>query len=115
MAIARALAKQPGIILADEPTGNLDSKSGAEVLDLLHALAADGATLVLITHDVYIADGFPRRILMRDGEIVGDERRTVARRGSPPIPGEIVGDGRRKRMRGNIPPVAGETVEDEWR
>jgi putative ABC transport system ATP-binding protein len=115
VAIARALAKQPGIILADEPTGNLDSKSGAEVLDLLHALAADGATLVLITHDEHIADGFPRRILMRDGEIVGDERRTVARRGSPPIPGEIVGDGRRKRMRGNIPLVAGETVEDEWR
>ncbi|HUO73350.1 MAG TPA: ABC transporter ATP-binding protein [Solirubrobacteraceae bacterium] len=75
VAIARAIAKRPMIILADEPTGNLDSRSGREVLTLLHGLAADGATLVLITHDERIAAGFPRRILMRDGEIVGDERR----------------------------------------
>jgi putative ABC transport system ATP-binding protein len=74
VAIARAIAKRPVIILADEPTGNLDSKSGQEVLTLLHELAADGATLALITHDEHIADGFPRRIQMRDGEIVGDER-----------------------------------------
>jgi putative ABC transport system ATP-binding protein len=72
VAIARALAKRPVIILADEPTGNLDSKSGSEVLALLHELAADGATLVLITHDEHIAATFPRRILMRDGEAVGD-------------------------------------------
>jgi putative ABC transport system ATP-binding protein len=75
VAIARAIAKRPAIILADEPTGNLDSKSGGEVIDLLHALATDGATLVLITHDEHIAGGFGRRIQMRDGEIVGDERR----------------------------------------
>ena len=75
VAIARALAKQPVIMLADEPTGNLDSKSGAEVVQLLHELAADGATLVLITHDPGIADTFERRIQMRDGEIVADERR----------------------------------------
>ena len=75
VAIARAIAKRPLIILADEPTGNLDSKSGHEVLSLLHELAADGATLALITHDEHIADGFPRRIQMRDGEIVGDERK----------------------------------------
>jgi putative ABC transport system ATP-binding protein len=73
VAIARAIAKRPAIILADEPTGNLDSKSGHEVLALLHALASDGATLALITHDPQIAGGFPRRIVMRDGEIVGDE------------------------------------------
>ena len=73
VAIARALAKRPAIILADEPTGNLDSKSGAEVVDLLHQLASDGATLVLITHDENIAASFPRRIQMRDGEIVGDD------------------------------------------
>jgi putative ABC transport system ATP-binding protein len=73
VAIARALAKRPRIILADEPTGNLDSKSGAEVVSLLHELASDGATLVLITHDAGIAASFPRQIQMRDGEIVGDD------------------------------------------
>jgi putative ABC transport system ATP-binding protein len=73
VAIARALAKRPKIILADEPTGNLDSKSGGEVLSLLHGLAADGGTLVLITHDRGIADSFPRRLHMRDGELVADE------------------------------------------
>jgi putative ABC transport system ATP-binding protein len=74
VAIARAIAKHPAIVLADEPTGNLDSKSGQEVLALMHGLASDGATLVLITHDEQIARTFPRRLLMRDGEIVGDER-----------------------------------------
>jgi putative ABC transport system ATP-binding protein len=75
VAVARAIAKGPTIVLADEPTGNLDSKSGQEVLALLHGLAGDGATLVLITHDERIAAGFPRQLQMRDGEIVGDERR----------------------------------------
>lgn len=74
VAIARALAKRPLIILADEPTGNLDSRTGVEVLALLRGLAADGATLALITHDEHIAQTFPRRIRMRDGEIVGDDR-----------------------------------------
>jgi putative ABC transport system ATP-binding protein len=74
VAIARAIAKGPTIVLADEPTGNLDSRSGQEVLTLLHGLAGDGATLVLITHDERIAAGFPRRLQMHDGEIVGDER-----------------------------------------
>jgi len=75
VAIARAIAKNPTIILADEPTGNLDSKSGESVLELLHQLSSEGATLVLITHDEHIAQTFPRRIQMRDGEILGDERR----------------------------------------
>jgi putative ABC transport system ATP-binding protein len=75
VAIARAIAKNPTIILADEPTGNLDSKSGQSVLELLHELASEGATLTLITHDEHVAETFPRRIQMRDGEIVGDERR----------------------------------------
>jgi putative ABC transport system ATP-binding protein len=73
VAIARALAKRPMIILADEPTGNLDSRSGTEIVTLLHELARDGATLVLITHDPNIADTFHRRIQMRDGEIVADD------------------------------------------
>jgi putative ABC transport system ATP-binding protein len=74
VAIARAIAKRPVIMLADEPTGNLDSKSGEEVISLLHELATEGATLVLITHDPRIAATFPRRLQMRDGEIVGDDR-----------------------------------------
>jgi putative ABC transport system ATP-binding protein len=74
VAIARAIVKRPLLILADEPTGNLDSKASAEVVALLHGLASDGATLVLITHDENIAQGFERRIQMRDGEIVSDER-----------------------------------------
>jgi putative ABC transport system ATP-binding protein len=73
VAIARAIVKRPLIILADEPTGNLDSKAGGEVIELLHELASDGATLVLITHEETIATGFPRRLQMRDGEIVSDE------------------------------------------
>jgi putative ABC transport system ATP-binding protein len=74
VAIARAVAKRPMIILADEPTGNLDSRSGGDVIALLHRLASEGATLVLITHDEKIAAAFGRRVQMRDGEIVGDER-----------------------------------------
>ncbi len=72
VAIARAIAKRPMIILADEPTGNLDSHAGQEVLALLHELTDDGATLALITHDQAIAETFPRRIQMRDGEIIAD-------------------------------------------
>jgi putative ABC transport system ATP-binding protein len=74
VAIARALAKRPAIVLADEPTGNLDSASGAGVLELLHGLADTGATLGLITHDERVAASFPRRVTMRDGAIVADER-----------------------------------------
>ena len=74
VAIARAIAKRPLIILADEPTGNLDQASGREVIGLLHELATEGATLVLITHDPGIAATFHRRLQMRDGEIVADEQ-----------------------------------------
>ena len=75
VAVARALAKQPKIVLADEPTGNLDSQSGRGILDLLHGLADTGATLGLITHDPKVAETFPRMVTMSDGEIVGDEGR----------------------------------------
>ncbi len=73
VAIARAIVKRPLIVLADEPTGNLDSRTGGEIVELLHALAGEGATLVLITHDQQIAASFPRRLHMRDGRIVADE------------------------------------------
>lgn len=75
VAIARAIAKRPLLIFADEPTGNLDSRSGGEVIGLLHGLASEGATLILITHEESIAATFPRRIQMRDGEIVSDQPR----------------------------------------
>jgi putative ABC transport system ATP-binding protein len=73
VAIARALAKRPAIVLADEPTGNLDSKSGEGILQLLRGLDSDGSTLVLITHDERIAASFPRRLQMHDGELIADQ------------------------------------------
>jgi putative ABC transport system ATP-binding protein len=69
-AIARAIAGDPAIVFADEPTGALDTRTGAGIIDLLRRLNAEGATLVVITHDPGIAATFPRRIEMRDGEIV---------------------------------------------
>ncbi len=74
MAIARALLARPDLVLADEPTGNLDSSSGAEVMALLRDLNADGTTVVVITHDHEIAASMPRRVVMRDGRIVEDVR-----------------------------------------
>ena len=71
-AIARALLNQPALLLADEPTGNLDSRSAADVLALLRELHAGGQTLVLVTHDPAIAAGAQRTIHLRDGRIAGD-------------------------------------------
>lgn len=70
VAIARAIAAKPPVILADEPTGNLDSRSGHEVMDLLHALHRDGRTVVLITHDAAIASEADRQICIHDGELL---------------------------------------------
>lgn len=73
VAIARAIAAKPPIILADEPTGNLDSRSGREVMALLHALHREGHTVILITHDPAIASEANRRICIHDGEIVSEK------------------------------------------
>ncbi|MFB4314798.1 ABC transporter ATP-binding protein [Actinomadura sp. 21ATH] len=70
VAIARAVAGSPALLLADEPTGALDSASGAGVLDLLRELADHGTTVIVITHDRDIAATLPRRVRMRDGRIV---------------------------------------------
>ena len=74
VAIARALVTSPSLILADEPTGNLDSRSGAEVLALLKALHRQGNTVVLITHDGAVANEAGRRVTIQDGRIVRDEK-----------------------------------------
>jgi putative ABC transport system ATP-binding protein len=69
VAIARAIVNRPSIVLADEPTGNLDSKSGEAVMDLLRELHSEGRTILIITHDRELAASLPRRVSMRDGSI----------------------------------------------
>jgi len=78
VAIARALIADPAIVLADEPTGNLDSANGAAIMTLLHDLNAAGRTIVLITHDRDIASTAQRQVSMRDGLIVDDSQRRAA-------------------------------------
>ncbi|MBN2409314.1 MAG: ABC transporter ATP-binding protein [Candidatus Aminicenantes bacterium] len=75
VAVARALVNKPSIILADEPTGNLDSKTGAEIMKLFRRLHADGNTIIIVTHDQEIADQTQRIIFLRDGMIEWDRRR----------------------------------------
>jgi len=73
VAIARALVNKPSLLLADEPTGNLDTKTSFEVMDLLHELNAEGMTIILITHEADIGAHARRRIILRDGQILSEE------------------------------------------
>ena len=73
VAIARALANHPALLLADEPTGNLDTQSGKDILDMFETLHRDGQTIVMITHDPSIAQRANRRITLSDGQVVADE------------------------------------------
>jgi putative ABC transport system permease protein len=96
VAIARALVGRPAIVLADEPTGNLDSASGAAILALLEELHAEGATIMVITHDLELAARFPRQVQVRDGRIVADVTRASAMRS--------LEDGPRPALRGGPRP-----------
>ena len=75
VAIARALINNPAIIMADEPTGNLDTKSSYEIMDIFKKLNDSGKTVVMVTHEPDIAEQTKRILVMRDGKIVSDERR----------------------------------------
>jgi len=80
VAMARALVNKPSIILADEPTGNLDTRSSEEILELLHLLHDQGATIVMVTHEPGIADHAERIIYLRDGQIASDRQNGVRRK-----------------------------------
>jgi len=85
VAIARAVVHRPPLLLADEPTGNLDTKAGAGVVELLHELHRGGTTIVVITHDVQLARDLPRRVTIRDGHLDDD---SGAPAGPPPSVGQ---------------------------
>ena len=84
VAFARAIVNRPAIVLADEPTGNLDTRSSAAILDLIGELSAAGSTIVVITHDTDVANAMPRQIAVRDGKVEHDS-------GSPLVGGSSNG------------------------
>ena len=90
MAIARALVNQPALLLADEPTGNLDSQTSIEIMGVFQKLNDQGITIVMVTHELDIAHYTKRIVVMRDGQIVSDEpvrNRLSAEDGAAPFAG----------------------------
>lgn len=83
-AIARALAMEPALVLADEPTGNLDTATGAEILDLFEKLHAAGSTIMMVTHEPEVAARAERTVVVRDGAIASDERRAASAKSGAP-------------------------------
>jgi putative ABC transport system ATP-binding protein len=83
VAVARALIARPAVVLADEPTGNLDQAAGQQVLGLLQELHAEGTTVAVITHDRDIAARLPRRVQLRDGRVVADTATAAAHHQQP--------------------------------
>ncbi len=84
MAIVRALVNNPRLVLADEPTGNLDSKSGEEIMEILQSLNKEGRTIIMVTHEQYTAECAKRIIHIKDGMVVDDNivgKQRVARDG----------------------------------
>ncbi len=123
VAIARAIVGEPSLVLADEPTGNLDSHTGADIMDAFRDLHAAGSTIVLITHDAALSASLPRCVSLLDGRIVDDRERRQrvvgmtavvatdvgppraggSRRSPPPAPRDVLGAGavglRTRRLR----------------
>jgi putative ABC transport system ATP-binding protein len=98
VAIARALVTQPALLLADEPTGNLDSRTGEEVLALFRELHSEGQTIVVVTHEPHVAAHARRRIVLRDGAVESDEA-TVRRGDAGGDAGGRPGEGRYQEVR----------------
>ena len=114
VAIARALVGRPAVVLADEPTGNLDTASGAAILDLLGELHRQGTTIVVITHDRDLAARLPRQVEVRDGRIVADARREPE---AEAVPGPAGSEARRAPSRlgaGDLIRLAGAGLRARW-